>query len=73
MEIRAIGYDREGELLWVQYRGRPGGHLYRNVPRHVFDDMMQASPIDAYANYVLRNYHCEYRAAPPEAADLRSC
>jgi hypothetical protein len=71
--IRGIGYDAPSGLLWIEYRGLPGGHLYREVPRHVFDDIMQAAPIDRYANFVLRDYPCDYRAHFPETTAPHSC
>jgi len=71
--IRGIGYDEDRQYLWIEYHGRPGGRLYREVPPHVFDDIMQASPIDAYANHVLRDYPSDYRSSPPDTTASSSC
>jgi len=37
------------------------------------DDIMQASPIDTYANYVLKDYPCDYRSSPPDTTAANSC
>jgi hypothetical protein len=71
--IRAIGYDEHRELLWVEFRSRPGGYVYSGVPHDVFDELMQAESLGGYVNEAIKsNYRCEYRAQPPNATRAHS-
>jgi hypothetical protein len=64
--IRAIGYDERKEWLWIEFRSRPGGYIYFDVPHDVFDALMQDVSLGGYVNEVIKpNYRCEYRSHPP--------
>lgn len=63
--IRAIGYDRDAEELWIEYHSAPGGYVYRSVPQCVFTDLAKAESKGTFVNRVIKErFPYEYRRRP---------
>lgn len=54
--IEAIGYDEDAEELHVQFLGR-GYYVYHDVPRNIFDDLMNASSKGSFLNREVRGVY----------------
>ena len=59
--IASIGHDAETRLLEIEFQpepGRPGRvYLYRDVPRHVYHDLLAAPSAGTYFARNVRNFY----------------
>lgn len=63
--VRAIGYDKDAEELWVEYHSSPGAYRYRGVPPDVFVELAEAESKGGYVNRAIKNrFPYEYRPRP---------
>lgn len=54
--IEAIGYDDDAQELHVQFTS--GGHyIYHDVPRQIFDDLMNAPSKGSFLNREVKNVY----------------
>lgn len=54
--IEAIGYDEDAEELHVRFVGGQY-YIYHEVPRNIFDDLMNASSKGSFLNREVRNVY----------------
>lgn len=54
--VAAIGYDAERKELQVQFKGG-GLYLYKRVPQHIFENMLNASSIGHYFHVNVKNFY----------------
>jgi hypothetical protein len=60
--IRAIGYNKSSEELWVEYRSGPGAYVYKGVPGELFTGLRQAGSKGSYVNRMIKGrFPYEYR------------
>jgi len=54
--IEAIGYDENTQELHVQFR-QGSSYVYRDVPRHLFDELMNAPSKGSFLNREIKGVY----------------
>jgi hypothetical protein len=54
--IEAIGYDDDAQELHVQFLGG-GYYIYHDVPRNIFDELMNASSKGSFLNREVKSVY----------------
>jgi len=54
--IEAIGYDDDAQELHVQFLGG-GNYIYYDVPRNIFDELMNASSKGSFLNREVKSVY----------------
>lgn len=54
--ISAVGYDAENEIVHVQFLNS-SEYIYKGVPQHEFDGLLNAPSIGSYLNRNYKNYY----------------
>ncbi len=54
--ISAVGYDAENEIVHVQFLNG-SEYIYKGVPHHEFDGLLNAPSIGSYLNRNYKNYY----------------
>ncbi len=53
--ISAIGYDAKDEIVHVQFLNG-SEYIYKGVPQHKFDSLLNAPSVGSYLNRNYKNY-----------------
>ena len=57
--ILAVGYDADNQIVHVQFLNG-SDYIYKRVPQHEFDGLLNASSVGSYLNINYKNkYHYE--------------
>ena len=63
--IQAIGYDEEGEELWIDFHSSPDPYVYFEVSPEVYGELEEAGSKGQYVNLMIKpHYRCEQRRRP---------
>lgn len=54
--IEAVGYDDTSQELHVQFR-KSGYYVYHQVPRQIFDDLLNAPSKGSFLNREIKNVY----------------
>lgn len=54
--VASVGYDPETNEMQVQFKGG-GVYLYKKVPQHIYENMINASSVGKYFHLNVKNFY----------------